>query len=139
MKSEQRDRFRIHTYFLIMLLVVLGNLVMFGVYNIVTGAERRSMEVNAGETLDFLQSVCQRYDDYQLGNTTRDLQSTIGKVRVIRDYGQYKEITSDSYLLSHARNQNLTGIFVLNKEKEVVAHADRRGNSAQELLDMLFK
>ena len=138
MKSERRDRFRIHTYFLITLLVVLGILVMFGVYNIVTRAERRSMEMNAGETLDFLQSVCQRYDDYQLGNTTRDLQSTIGKVRVIRDYGQYKEITSDAYLLSHARNQNLTGIFVLNKEKEIVAHADRRGNNAQELLDMLL-
>ena len=59
MKSERRDRFRIHTYFLITLLVVLGILVMFGVYNIVTRAERRSMEVNAGETLDFLQSVCQ--------------------------------------------------------------------------------
>lgn len=138
MKSERRDRFRIHTYFLITLLVVLGILVMFGVYNIVTRAERRSMEMNAGETLDFLQSVCQRYDDYQLGNTTRDLQSTIGKGRVIRDYGQYKEITSDAYLLSHARNQNLTGIFVLNKEKEIVAHADRRGNNAQELLDMVL-
>ena len=118
MKSERQDGFRFHAYFLIMILVVLGNLVLFIVYHIATQAEKRSMEVNAGETLDFLQTICQKYDDYQLGNTTRDLQSTIGKVRVIRDYGQYKEITNDAYLLTYARNQNLTGVFVLDKEKE---------------------
>lgn len=138
MKSERQDGFRFHAYFLIMILVVLGNLVLFIVYHIATQAEKRSMEVNAGETLDFLQTICQKYDDYQLGNTTRDLQSTIGKVRVIRDYGQYKEITNDAYLLTYARNQNLTGVFVLDKEKEVIAHADRRGNNAQVLLDTIL-
>ncbi len=138
MKSERQDWFRFRAYFLIMLLLVIGNLVIFVVYHIATQAEKRSMEVNAGETLDFLQSVCQKYDDYQLGNTTRDLQSTIGKVRVIRDYAQYKEITSDAYLLTHARNQNLTGVFVLDKEKKIVAHADRRGNNAQALLDTIL-
>ena len=138
MKSERQDWFRFHACFLIIILLVVGNLMMFVVYHIATQAERKSMEMNAGQTLDFLQSVCQKYDDYQLGNTTRDLQSTIGKVRVIRDYGQYKEITSDAYLLTHARNQNLTGIFVLNKEKEIIAHADRRGNNAQALLDTIL-
>lgn len=138
MKSERQDGFRVHAYFLIIILVALGSLVMFFAYNIVTSAERRSVEVNAGETLDFLQSVCRRYNDYQIGNTTRDLQSTIGKVRVIRDYSQYKEITGEAYLLTSARNQNLTGIFVLNKEKEIIAHVDRRGNNAQALIDTLL-
>ena len=139
MKMDKQHWFRFRTFFLILILIVAGNIILFSVYQIATNVERKGMESNAQETMDFLQSLCRKYDDYQLGNTTRDLQSTIGKVRVIRDYSPQKQLADKDYLLTYARNQNLTGVFTIDTGQEVIAHADRTGSSAQALLDAILK
>ena len=136
---DKQHWFRFRTIFLTFILIVVGNIILFSVYQIATNMERKGMESNAQETMDYLQSLCRKCDDYQLGNTTRDLQSTMGKVRVIRDYSPQKQLIDKDYLLTYVRNQNLTGVFVMDSSKEVLAHADRTGSSAQALLDVILK
>ena len=65
---------------------VIGILFLVIVYGAVTNAECSQVKKNAETTLQFVRSLCRKYDDYRLGNLTRDLQIVINKSRTLSSY-----------------------------------------------------
>ena len=86
------------------------------------------------DRLSQVKSICQRYDDYQLGITTKDLQSVINKVRTLSLYAGSEELASPELLAGYARNQDLSGILVLDAQGQVTGSADLDGRDITPLL-----
>lgn len=48
--------------------------------------KKNSIEAEISSTLSLAKSTCQKYADYKMGITTKDLQTMINKVNVLKDY-----------------------------------------------------
>ena len=48
--------------------------------------KKNSIEAEITSTLSLVKSTCQKYADYKMGITTKDLQTMINKVNVLKDY-----------------------------------------------------
>lgn len=67
------------------ILSALGGILFISlVFGMVTRMERNQIKGKAEGTLQFLKSLCMKYDDYELGNQTRDLQTITNKSVVLR-------------------------------------------------------
>lgn len=112
-KGTGRD---IRGYYIGIIFILVGVLFIYGVFSIVTRVERNQVKGNAEGTLQFLKSICMKYDDYQLGNLTRDLQTITNKSVVLRSYAGENKKT----LRNYKKDQNLTGICILDQKLEVL-------------------
>ena len=118
----------------ILVLTVLGVVVFFGAFFAVTSIEKKTVTVQAEQMLDYLQSTCSKYDDYELGNTTKDLQALLNKADSLSRYTDEEDITDPENLLRYAGYQYLTGIIILDGDCRVVSNVDRNEQSIGSLL-----
>ena len=91
--------------------------------------KKNSIEAEITSTLSLVKSTCQKYADYKMGITTKDLQTMINKVNVLKDYtGSEKR----QELLELAQDQYLSGVILLDKELQVSENVklDRKDNDA---------
>ena len=118
----------------ILVLTALGVVIFFGAFLAVTSFEKRAAAVQAEQMLDFLQATCSKYDDYELGNTTKDLQALLNKANSLSFYTDGEDITDTANLLRYARYQYLTGIIILDEDCRVVGNVDREDQGIGSLL-----
>ena len=78
-----------------LLLIVLGSLVFCGTFFLVTSREKKNITVEAEQMLAYLQTTCSKYDDYELGNTTKDLQAVLNKANSLRRYTDTEGLTDE--------------------------------------------
>lgn len=57
------------------IMIITGYLILYAVFQITSNSEKRNISQEADEVMEFLQSSCQKYDDYQLGNHVENLQN----------------------------------------------------------------
>ena len=91
--------------------------------------KKNSIEAEITSTLSLVKSTCQKYADYKMGITTKDLQTMINKVNVLKDYtGSEKR----QELLELAQDQYLSGVILLDKDLQVSENVklDRKDNDA---------
>lgn len=115
------------------LFLVIGMLFLSIVYAVVTKVERNQVKGYAVDTLKFLQSTCQKYDDYQLGNLTSELQTITNKAKILTLYAGEDERS----LTQYAKNQNLTGIYVMDEDLKVEVNVAGNSDNADDLLDVI--
>ena len=118
----------------ILVLIVLGVVVFSGAFFAVTALEKKAITGEAEQMLDYLQSICSKYDDYELGNTTKDLQALLNKANSLSLYTDEEDITDPENLLRYAGYQYLTGIIILDEDCRVVSNVDRNDQSIGSLL-----
>ena len=121
-----------------LLLIALGSLVFCGAFFLVTSREKKNITAEAEQMLAYLQTTCSKYDDYELGNTTKDLQAVLNKANSLRQYTDADSIVDDDTLLKYAQYQYLTGIVILDENCRVAGSIDRSGRSFRSLLRVIL-
>ena len=114
---------------------VIGILFLVIVYGAVTNAECSQVKKNAETTLQFVRSLCRKYDDYRLGNLTRDLQTVINKSRTLSSYVKETQASLEEY----TDMQDLTGICILDADAKVVLRSGQRPLEEKALLKAIRK
>lgn len=99
---------------------------------------RANIRQDAADTLALVKSTCQKYDDYHLSSTTKDLQSLINKARVFGLYVPSADTTREDVLARYLSDQYLTGIAVLREDLSVAAAADADGAGRSALLSLIL-
>ena len=107
-------------------LLILSVTVMFmsSVYIVATNVEKNSIKKDVSSSIDIMKDVCQKYDDYSLSISTKNMQLIINKVNVLAQYTKDSDLDSRDELLQYAEIQYLTGIFVLDSAMDIVCAAD---------------
>ena len=97
---------------------------------VVYRADRRDIEKLADETIDFLETVCQRYDGYAEGQKAARLKDVQDKAVGLSKLVLSERIENADYLMEFAKVQELTGVLVTDGQLRLVAQADVEGNDA---------
>lgn len=92
--------------------------------------DRKDIVSLADETIDFMESVCQRYDSYAKGRYASTLKDLFDKAQGLKEFTITKRLESDDFLLKFAKSQGLTGILVTDGNLEVAGQADVNGRDA---------
>ncbi len=91
-----------------------GMIVLMITFVVTTNIEKSHIQKNALDTVSFLQSTCQKYDDYQLGNITKDLQVLADKTMILAAYMENDEVNGAKEIRQFAERRYLTGVFLLD-------------------------
>ena len=129
---------KIGMYLLTAGLLLAGVIVMLVIYGLITRIDLKNISVSTENTLAFLQSTCQKYDDYQLGNTTKDLQTLINKAKILAGYAEPEEIQDPGFLSEYMKKQNLSGIMVVDADRDIIVQVDRWQKDNSGLLAFLL-
>lgn len=136
-KTRASERYRIRLKWWL-LLIALGIVVFLGAFWLVTALEKKDTLSEAKQMLDYLQTICDKYDDYELGNTTKDLQALINKANNLRYNMTQEQLTDRENLQKYMTYQYLTGIIVLDSDCRVECNADRDDRSVGNLLGTIL-
>lgn len=133
MKSEENPsrkywNFKIDKVFLVGSIFLV---ILFLIF--VHKGDRKDIANLADETIDFLESVCQRYDNYAQGQKSTTLKDILDKTEGLAEFAASKDLETDEFLLKFAKNQELSGILVLDEKLNAVAKADTAGKDAYKL------
>lgn len=136
-KKNENNLMRRVIIVLIIGLILVFSFSIFQTYQ----SEKKTAEQKAESTIQFMKTNCQKYDDYEIGLITADLQSMINKINVLRNYMQvqvqsYWQMMGGS-LSEFAKNQYLSGIILLNEQLEIVENIDVENKENKELLQEL--
>ena len=93
----------------------------------------------ADETLEFMKSVCQRYDSYAAGNLADRQKVVYDKTKVLAKFADIDWLHSPDQLLRYAKEEQLSGVLVTNPELEAVAQADINGENSGKLWRRLLE
>ena len=93
----------------------------------------------ADETLEFMKSVCQRYDSYAAGNLADSQKVVYDKTKVLAEFADTDWLYSPEQLLKYAEEEQLSGVLVTNPELVVVAQADIDGKNSGKLWRRLLE
>ena len=115
---------RIHVFAAWLLILSVTLMFMSSVYVVATNVEKNSIKNDVSSSIDIMKDVCQKYDDYSLSISTKNMQLIINKVNVLAQYTKDIDLDSRDELLQYAEIQYLTGIFVLDGAMNTVSSAD---------------
>ena len=91
----------------------------------------------ADETIDFLTSVCQRYDDYAAGQDASDLNSVLNKTLGIAEFASPELLADSDRLSQYVSAIGLTGLLVTDETFTPVAQAHAAGSIPAALCELL--
>ena len=109
------------------------------VYWLGTRYDVAKIEQEADSTVSFLENICQKYDDYRMGDLTQDLQEQINAADMLCTYAGEGLLTDADSLNAFVDHMSLTGVFVLDEQLNTVAHVDRDGNTEGALLRYVLR
>ena len=99
---------------------------------------KEAVKQDAADTLDLVKATCQKYNDYQLGITTKDLQAILNKANTLSLYAVGKTALTAEDLAEYAELQYLTGIFLLDGDGNPAMEVSLADGSEQTLLQFIL-
>lgn len=93
----------------------------------------------ADENLAFMRTVCQRYDNYALGERTENLSDILYKADALAGMADTDDLHSSAYLQNFLEAQNLTGVVVTDDALAPVSRLDTTGADAYALWEDFLK
>ena len=84
----------------------------------------------ADETISFMESVCQRYDNYAAGNRASELKNAFDKADVLAEFTDTQNLEDPDFLLRFAQAQSLNGVLVTDGDLHLAAQTDVNGENA---------
>lgn len=134
--NESKNRRKLQLLSAIM--IITGYLILYAVFQITSNSEKRNISQKADEVLEFLQSSCQKYDDYQLGNQVESLQNLQLKAENLCRYLNDIVLSSNDQLAQFEEDQSLTGIWILDADLNTEYYADRDQMERSNLLEQIL-
>lgn len=136
LSNELKNRRKLQLLSAIM--IITGYLILYAVFQITSNSEKRNISQKADEVLEFLQSSCQKYDDYQLGNQVESLQNLQLKAENLCRYLNDIVLSSNDQLAQFEEDQSLTGIWILDTDLNTEYYADRDQMERSNLLEQIL-
>ena len=133
-ESENRRKLQL----LSAIIIITGYLILYAVFQITSDSEKHNISQEADKVMDFLQSSCQKYDDYQLGNQVENLQNLQLKAENLRRYLNDIVLSSNDQLAQFEEDQSLTGIWILDADLNTEYYADRDQMERSNLLEQIL-
>ena len=130
-ESENRRKLQL----LSAIIIITGYLILYAVFQITSDSEKHNISQEADKVMDFLQSSCQKYDDYQLGNQVENLQNLQLKAENLRRYLNDIVLSSNDQLAQFEEDQSLTGIWILDANLNTEYYADHDQVERSNLLE----
>ena len=120
-ESENRRKLQL----LSAIIIITGYLILYAVFQITSDSEKHNISQEADKVMDFLQSSCQKYDDYQLGNQVENLQNL--------------QLKAENLPESLAELVKAPELPVDNGNKKAEEEADRRQHKEYEQLSLTLQ
>ena len=136
LSNESKNRRKLQL--LSVIIIITGYLILYAVFQITSNSEKRNISQEADEVLEFLQSSCQKYDDYQLGNQVENLQNLQLKAENLCRYLNDIVLSSNDQLVQFEEDQSLTGIWILDADLNTEYYADRDQMERSNLLEQIL-
>ena len=136
LSNESKNRRKLQL--LSVIIIITGYLILYAVFQITSNSEKRNISQEADEVLEFLQSSCQKYDDYQLGNQVENLQNLQLKAENLCRYLNDIVLSSNDQLVQFEEDQSLTGIWILDADLKTEYYADRDQVERSNLLEQIL-
>ena len=133
-ESENRRKLQL----LSAIIIITGYLILYAVFQITSDSEKHNISQEADEVMNFLQSSCQKYDDYQLGNQVENLQNLQLKAENLRRYLNDIVLSSNDQLAQFEEDQSLTGIWILDANLNTEYYADHDQVERSNLLEQIL-
>ena len=121
-KMRGRRRLHIDRTFLVCIVLVLCAFLLVMYRN-----DKKEISNLADETLDFLESVCQRYDGYTAGGKATALKEVYDKTFGLTQYVSDETLEDEAFLRDFAQHMELSGILVTDANNDLVAQVDEDG------------
>ncbi len=132
--NDENNRPQKHWYFQIDKVFLIGLIfLVFLFLAVVHKGDRKDIINLADETLEFLESVCQRYDNYAEGQKSAALKEILDKAEGLAEFVSSKNLENSEFLFQFAENQELSGILVLDENLALSAEADLDGKNSYEI------
>ena len=96
-------------------------------------SDREEISNVADETLAFMKSVCQRYDNYAIGQQIGDRKDVFDKVKGLSKLANSAELQDQQYLRNTRESQELDGIVVTDGNLQLVVQETADGNDGYAL------
>lgn len=136
LSNESKNRRKLQL--LSVIIIITGYLILYAVFQITSNSEKRNISQEADEVLEFLQSSCQKYDDYQLGNQVENLQNLQLKAENLCRYLNDIVLSSNDQFVQFEEDQSLTGIWILDADLNTEYYADRDQVERSNLLEQIL-
>lgn len=136
LSNESKNRRKLQL--LSAIIIITGYLILYAVFQITSNSEKHNISQEADEVLEFLQSSCQKYDDYQLGNQVDNLQNLQLKAENLCRYLNDIVLSSNDQLAQFEEDQSLTGIWILDADLNTEYYADRDQMERSNLLEQIL-
>lgn len=136
LSNESKNRRKLQL--LSAIIIITGYLILYAVFQITSNSEKHNISQEADEVLEFLQSSCQKYDDYQLGNQVDNLQNLQLKAENLCRYLNDIVLSSNDQLAQFEEDQSLTGIWILDADLNTEYYADHDQMERSNLLEQIL-
>lgn len=133
-ESENRRKLQL----LSVIMIITGYLILYAVFQITSNSEKHNISREADDVMEFLQSSCQKYDDYQLGNQVENLQNLQLKAENLCRYLNDIVLSSNDQLAQFEEDQSLTGIWILDANLNTEYYADHDQVERSNLLEQIL-
>ena len=133
-ESENRRKLQL----LSAIMIIIGYLILYTVFQITSNSEKHSISREADDVMEFLQSSCQKYDDYQLGNQIENLQNLQLKAENLCRYLNDIVLSSNDQVTQFEEDQSLTGIWILDADLNTEYYADQDQVERSNLLEQIL-
>ncbi len=133
-ESENRRKLQL----LSAIMIITGYLILYAVFQITSNSEKHNISREADDVMEFLQSSCQKYDDYQLGNQVENLQNLQLKAENLCRYLNDIVLSSNDQLAQFEEDQSLTGIWILDADLNTEYYADHDQVERSNLLEQIL-
>lgn len=120
------------------IMIITGYLILYAVFQITSNSEKHNISREADDVMEFLQSSCQKYDDYQLGNQIENLQNLQLKAENLCRYLNDIVLSSNDQLAQFEEDQSLTGIWILDADLNTEYYADQDQVERSNLLEQIL-
>ena len=123
MRTERTHSAAAHPYRPNLALLAAMAVLLVVFLGFVVQADQKEISSLADDTIDFLISVCQRYDDYASGQDAADLNSVLNKTQGIARFASAELLADPEKLSQYISTIGLTGLLVTDADFVPAAQA----------------
>lgn len=132
--NNKKDKKRFWTPYQLFLIVVLLTLILFfTLLNITYKNDLKTTTSLATETISFLKSTCQRYDNAALDSATESMHDVLIDATTLKKHISTEKLEDTEFLSQYASEHNLTGILILDQNLSQTAGITLSGTDAYTL------
>ena len=133
MKIKKGKEIHWTPYQLFLIIVLLTLTLFFTILNITYKNDLKTTVSLASETISFLKSSCQRYDNVSLDSAAESMHDVLSDAVTLKNHIDTATLETTEFLSQYAAEHDLTGILILDRDLAPAASTTLSGTDAYTL------